>query len=244
MHGMKKLSLSLLIMALPMILGATTVTFNDAFGSSTSGDVLGDKDKFDIQKVVVGWNSSSTNVQIYLDYGASNLGQFYVGSDALNVGDLFFTVNGTISYALVLKNHDGLTAGTIYSISNVAAATDTAWDELHSSNTSGYRPDEIVRLSGTNVSSYATGSAPSVVNTGNNGTDTGFNPGATYLVSYSLSSDFIDSLGSNWGIHFAAATCGNDIIDGSHSSGVPEPLSMVLFGSGLLGLGLLRRRIS
>jgi hypothetical protein len=47
-------------------------------------------------------------------------------------------------------------------------------------------------------------------------------------------------LGNNLSVHFAAATCANDIIDGRIA--VPEPATWFTLSAGLLGLGLLRRR--
>jgi len=42
-------------------------------------------------------------------------------------------------------------------------------------------------------------------------------------------------------IHFASATCGNDVVNGNLAP-VPEPGTLALFGTGLMAAGLVMRR--
>src|SRR5579884_3411712 len=136
---MKRASFLLLVASVGAALHASTLTVQDPFTNgdvcaSTSCDVIGsgnsDRLLFDIQKATLTVNSNSVQMDLYFDFGTNNynLHQFSDHSLNLNVGDLFFTVNGNIEYAAALQDHSGspdggsqghdITAGDLYLINN------------------------------------------------------------------------------------------------------------------------------
>jgi hypothetical protein len=71
----------------------------------------------------------------------------------------------------------------------------------------------------------------------------GSNPNYTLEFAINLSEIGLAS-GDEYGIFLASANCGNDIIYGTSTVPTPEPTTMLLFGTGLLGLaGLAKRKI-
>lgn len=248
------LSLTFALLGLAAIAGATPITFTDPFGngtgSGTDGDVYGELNKFDIQKVVV--DVAAGKVDIYTNYGpgsdGTSIAPYSDSNRVYNIGDLFFTVGGALKYGIPLYGHavpnggqTGLSviAGHLYGINNVDSGTLTAREALNDSSMpdSWYRPNEIVLLR--NSSNYLTDLGTGSVALDTSGTNPEFKITVT-LPGTAQGNFYSDMNGGNWGIHFASASCGNDIIDGR----VPEPSTFVLLGGALLGLGLVRRRLA
>ena len=214
-----------------------SVTINDPFAngdSCLSGcDVVanGDADRplFDIQKAVLSVSGSTVSVSLYFDYGTNNtnLNPFTDTGITLNVGDLFFTVNGQDMFVAPLASHSGLTAGNLYSVGTNGLLT--ASQVLGNPQGVTYRPTSVV-WGNSNDTQVAVGTETIV-----GGGDGVINPKFDVTLSFNDSS--VAALAaaaanpSTFGIYFTSATCANDLIAGT---GTPEPMSL-----GLVGLGLL-----
>jgi hypothetical protein len=242
------LSLTIALLSIAAIAGASPVTFLDPWQQG-SPDVIGLLEKFDIQKADVDVTASGVTVDIYTNFGpgtdGTSIAPYFDQNRWFNIGDLFFTVGGSLAYGVALYDHavpnggqsgSTVVAGTLYGINDIANGTLTASEALNG-YTGNYRPDEIVLLR--NEGSYLTNLGAGSVNVDTSGTNPEFK--ITVSIPQAVSSNFYsDMTGGAWGIHFASATCGNDVIDGR----VPEPATFFLLGGALLGLGLLGRRMA
>jgi len=211
---------------------ATSFTVTDPFGVG-SPDVIGANSSFDIQKGEFDFGSTSATIRLYFNYGPNNtsLAPFNITSSlVLSVGDLFI-YGPNYAYGVALATHNNATsgnvvAGTLYQINNGNGLL-TASQVLGGTNAIDYRPNEYVWLRNLNGGLTSAGSGSVSVQGGGNGTS---NPEFVVTINLTYSSTVGANLTNAPSIHFASATCGNDIMNGN----VPEPATYGMIGAGLL----------
>jgi len=252
-HAAAPLAVLLLAAGIAQATPSYTVTISDPFANgdacaSTSCDVVanGDSDRplFDIQQAVISVNGSTISVSLSFDYGTNNtnLNAFTDAGVTLNVGDLFFTSAGQEVYVAPLASHSGLTAGDLYSVGT--NGVQTAQTVLGNPVGVIYRNSATVW--GNSNDSFVEAGTESIVASGSDGvTVPKFDVTLTFTDAAvaALAADAGNE--STFGIYFASATCGNDIIvgDGSISNAAtPEPMSLGLVSFGLLGALVWGRR--
>lgn len=225
-------------------IGGNPAGGTDSNSSWDGKDVVGDAAFFGINKMDVSFSGSSLDsVKIYTNY-ASNLGKYdthlgdlFISTNGYNTPDQKFDTNLTgeqWEYALVLNSvaaevHDKAFRGTggtlsLYQItgSNIGLSHAPAGYLYRN-----YQEVEINTAQGGMISNSAgTWSIDKATNT--------LLFDLNFLEQFANVSDY----GFHWGM-----SCGNDVIEGGATAPVPEPSTFVLLGAGLLGAGLVRRRM-
>jgi hypothetical protein len=212
----------------------------DPVGSSWDGkDVVGDSDVFDISMMEVNLVGDRFVVDVYSAY-FENIGAFNT-----EMGDLFVSVNGwdpvlpteqdnfhnggeVWEFVVALDDHLGTSGvATLYELDQAAYGSDILLSEdLLDPSQYIIREGQEVQYGGPTDSWLTTG-------------------------EWSVMDDYlrisIDAVGLGWdlsdldalGYHYTM-TCANDVIEGALVPS-PEPTSMLLLGSGLLGLAVIGR---
>lgn len=252
------------VMSLSLTASGAVVTYNDIYhgqtpgttlGSSVGdGDVIGLLRDYDIQKAVLTTSGNNVTIQLYTNYhnGDTSLGPitdpFF---PTVNPGDIMMAYGGNL-YAIPIVSHNNatpaapgpgvLTAGSLYLMDLNALPFPflSAFNILNNGCDVCYRPTQSV---------WGNPSGATLVTSGTVGVSA--IAGAQILITLNLSDAALASaISSDPGFFFeyTSATCGNDVLDGIGQgdpvADTPEPVSFVLMSGGLMGLALLRRRIS
>lgn len=220
-------------------LSAATTFYSPYYGQNPGiiGDqlgVIGLNGQFDIQSVAF-TNVSASNVTVQIDFnynfGDITLSPFTVDGINLHTGDLLLSGGGQ-RWGVALSGHPGFTAGNLYLADSFLTAKQVLGNPAAS-----YNPNDQVWLNDDGGQQFLESGSVSTVGIRGDEVQT--------ILSFTPTSGLYSALAlGNVSFEFGAATCANDYITGTISlaSSVPEPVSLVLVGSGLVALSFLSRR--
>lgn len=235
---MKTLVKGLALFAMMAVAGQASATIiqdkyygADGFSSLSDRDVIGDKNRYEINNMDVNFDSKYMSVRINTNF--TNVGDPY----KVDFGDLFISIDGWKPYGSAPYTSDNIFTGEKWEF-----VFDTSGGMLYGGDFkiltsdkffggSGlyYRKNQEVQYGGGGTE--YTGSSVDLSHAGYGG----YVEYKILLASLGISGDV--SLGFKWGM-----TCANDSIEGGLRTTVPEPTSLLILALGLLGLGVATRK--
>ena len=241
--------IAILALLFTSLLQANSFVITDPFNVEGDSDVIGNKQLFDIESAMITLDPAMVTIKIRMNTDNIDLNPF--GADPkLDVGDIFFDVNGQLRYGIPLRDHEGSTspggptglavlAGHLYQINSLSDGLMTARQALGDPSNYSYRPEQVVWLWNNNgaLTDLNVGS-PKVTVANIPGNDGVNGPLYEIAAQFERPAGFLDNLDAVQ-FYFASATCGNDVIEGFL---VPEPGTIFITAGGFLALALLRRR--
>ena len=235
---MKQLTMKVITSAVGLLFAATVhaYTINDTYIGSNDhgyGDRIGNS-SYEVYGMDVDFSGGMMNVRVHTNFNQST------DPYGIEFGDLFISVDGWNPNGSAPYLSDNAATGESWEF-----AFDTSLNGLYGGNFSILTSDDKLDASRyifRNGQEVQRGSGGTLM-AGGSSVDLS-NAGAGGYVDYSISLAALGltsdaNIGLKWGM-----TCANDTIEGAVAYNVAEPMSVLLFGIGLLGLGAIRRKVS